>query len=128
MIYDTCFLIDLHRDAASGKHGPAAGFLDRHIEIPAFISVITLGEYAEGFDPERHNLCRELLRDYTILDINDATALHYAAISRELRLTGKRLSDNDLWIAATALAHSQPLVTRNQKDFARIENLKTMTY
>jgi len=41
----------------------------------------------------------------------------------KLRAQGQPLADNDLWIAATALAYDLTLVTRNQH-FRRIPDLK----
>jgi predicted nucleic acid-binding protein len=35
---------------------------------------------------------------------------------------------NDLWIAAAALRHGEPLVTRNARDFQRVPRLQVLTY
>ena len=57
-----------------------------------------------------------------------AVALAYAEASRSLRERGERIGDNDLWIAATALANSHALVTRNRNDFRRIEHIQLLFY
>ena len=38
------------------------------------------------------------------------------------------IGDNDIWIAATALEFGLPLVSNNQKHFARIAGLKLAVY
>ena len=38
------------------------------------------------------------------------------------------IGTNDLWIAATALAHSMPEVTRNSAQFARVPGLDVVAY
>lgn len=50
---------------------------------------------------------------------------HYAAIKLARQRQGLSLDENDLWIAATALALNATLVSRDQ-DFAGIENLRVV--
>lgn len=38
------------------------------------------------------------------------------------------IGQNDLWIAATALAHKRPVVTRNVSEFSRIPNLGVINF
>ena len=38
------------------------------------------------------------------------------------------LSANDLWIAATALANQVPVVTRNDREFSRVQGLQVLSY
>lgn len=47
----------------------------------------------------------------------------YAAVRHALDLKGLPMNDNDLWIAATALALGAVLVSRD-KDFARVTGLQ----
>ena len=49
---------------------------------------------------------------------------YYASIRVNVERRGLALADNDIWIAATALAHDAVLVTRDT-DFHRIESLAT---
>lgn len=49
-------------------------------------------------------------------------------ISRLLIRTGLHLGDNDVWIAATALAYGLPLVSRNARHFSRVPGLTLAEY
>jgi tRNA(fMet)-specific endonuclease VapC len=128
MILDTTVLIDLYRDARLRRSGAAAALLGHHSEQPVHISIVTFGEFAEGFSVERRDVCTDLLRHFSVLDINESVAWQYAETSRQLRLRGERIGDNDLWIAATALAHHQPLATRNLDHFRRVPHLRLLPY
>ena len=41
---------------------------------------------------------------------------------------GLLIDANDLWIAATALAFEMPVVTRNERHFARVPGLDVIGY
>ena len=45
----------------------------------------------------------------------------------ERQATGKAISPQDAWIAATAIRHNLPLVTNNAKDFQNIIKLQVIT-
>jgi len=92
------------------------------------ISVVTVGEFAEGFPEEKQELCTELLQPYDVIDVSYDVARHYARLSRELRRLGVRTGDNDLWIAATAIQRDVELVTRDAGHFSRIQGLKLVQY
>ena len=46
----------------------------------------------------------------------------------DLKRQGQLFGANDLWIAATALAHKLPLVTRNRTRFERVPGLDVRPY
>jgi predicted nucleic acid-binding protein len=128
VIADTTFLIDVEREIAQRQPARAMEFLSRHHARTLRISVITLGELAEGYaDPEDPSLA-ELTAPYGVIEITLAIARKYAAISRSLRSSGGRWGDNDLWIAATALDAGEPLVTRDLEHFSRIQGLEVLHY
>lgn len=58
------------------------------------------------------------------LAFDDDCAEHYAVIRADLAARGTPIGPNDTLIAAIALAHKATLVTRNQREFKRIENLR----
>jgi len=129
LIYDTCFLIDFQRERLHGG-SRCATFLEKHGLSDACVSVITLGEFAEGFTstPKDRAFIDWVVDSFWLLDVDSGIARIYASITRELRMTGQLIGTNDLWIAATSLAHNADLVTKNLGEFSRIENLKTLEY
>jgi len=128
VIVDTTFLIDVEREIAQRQPAHAMEFLSRHHAQVMRISVVTLGELAEGYtDPEGPSLA-ELTAPYGVIEISLAIARKYASISRSLRASGSRWGDNDLWIAATALDAGEPLVTRDPDHFSRIRGLEVLHY
>jgi predicted nucleic acid-binding protein len=47
---------------------------------------------------------------------------------RQLAKQGKLIGTNDLWIAATALAHGHGIVTNNRDEFSRVPGLVVETF
>jgi len=58
------------------------------------------------------------------LTIPEGAAETYGAIRAKLELRGQMISNNDLWIAARALASGLTLVTNNEKESRRVRGLK----
>ncbi len=82
--------------------------------------VIVLGEYRLGIAQSRRrteyeNWLREWIGTVTVLDIDEETTHHYAAIGLELKRSGKPIPANDLWIAALCRQHSLPLTSRDRR-------------
>jgi predicted nucleic acid-binding protein len=69
-----------------------------------------------------------LLGEFEILEFNDAAAHIFGLITGFLQQIGKPAGDMDVLIAATAMVHSHPLVTRNAKHFRYIPNLIVEAY
>lgn len=96
---------------------PPAG--DDDDDKPIAISVITLGELHAGVELARDDSTRSarlarlaaVASTVPVLPIDSAIAARYG----ELRRTSGRVGSNDLWIAATALAHGLILVTRDDQ-------------
>lgn len=128
MLFDTTFLIDLERESRHRREGPATRFLTERPEATLAISIVTVGEFAEGYAAEREAECWEALSVYTVLDLDRATAWQAARVSRQLRAAGLPIGDNDVWIAATALRHGLTLVSRNAGHFERVTGLQVLGY
>ena len=82
------------------------------------LPVIVLGEYRYGIAQSRKRneyatWLKGLIGDCTVLDVNDETTEHYAAISLALKRLGKPVPTNDLWIAALCQQHSLPILSRD---------------
>jgi tRNA(fMet)-specific endonuclease VapC len=92
------------------------------------LSVTVLGELYYGAQKSNRideNLARidQFLEGVTVIDNDIATAYEYGAIRNELRLKGRPIPENDLWIAALARQHDLTLVSRD-RHFAEVENLR----
>jgi len=87
---------------------------------PASVSAISQIEvlgYHRLTETDRSNFA-SMFHCITVFPINHAV-IEKAIALRQLR----KMSLGDAIIAATALIHQQPLMTRNSQDFAWIENL-----
>lgn len=93
---------------------------------------IVLGELAFGARKSSHaseNLARidDLSQQVVILDCDGDTARQYGAIKNALRLKGRPIPDNDIWIAAIARQYHLTLVTRDTH-FVEIDDLLSETW
>lgn len=82
------------------------------------LPVIVLGEYRYGLLRSRHGpnleaLLETLIRESIVLLIDQATTKAYAQVRDELRQAGRPIPENDIWIAALARQHGQPVVSRD---------------
>jgi predicted nucleic acid-binding protein len=128
MFLDSCFLIDLQREKRAGREGPAGRFLARHGETDFAISVIVAMEFCEGFSDGDLWSARGFLDLFRRVPVDEQVALHASRIRRKLRETGQLVPDNDILIAATALAGGEPLVTKDIDHFKRIGALPLRDY
>ena len=128
MLFDTTFLIDYEREVKRNQPAPAHAFLTQHPTVPLYISIISVGEFAEGFDLARQPDCWLCLKHYTVLHLGEDIAWQAGQISRQLRASGQTIGDNDIWIAATALRHGLPVVTSNARHFQKVAGLPVVAY
>jgi tRNA(fMet)-specific endonuclease VapC len=83
------------------------------------IPVIVLGEFRYGIAQSRHRKSYEAwlqahLRHFDILEVRDETTFAYAAVRMALKKSGQPIPANDAWIAALALQHKLPILSRDQ--------------
>ncbi len=83
------------------------------------VPVIVLGEYRLGIAQSRRrrdyeNWLREWIAAVTVLDVDEETTHHYAAIGVELKRKGKPIPVNNLWIASLCRQYALPLVSRDR--------------
>ena len=57
-----------------------------------------------------------------VIEIGDMTAEHYSNIFLQLKISGKPIPTNDIWIAASAMENGMPLATFD-KHFSNIQGL-----
>jgi tRNA(fMet)-specific endonuclease VapC len=84
----------------------------------AVIPVIVLGEFRYGIAGSKHRSAYEKwldthLADFEILSVTADTAVAYAAVRIALKQIGKPIPANDAWIAALALEHRLPVLSRD---------------
>jgi predicted nucleic acid-binding protein len=83
------------------------------------VPVIVLGEYRYGIQQSRdrrryEQWLTESIRNYRVLDVDEETAISYAALRSELKRAGTPIPSNDLWIAALCRQHSFSLLSRDR--------------
>jgi tRNA(fMet)-specific endonuclease VapC len=99
----------------------------------AALSVITYGEliYDAAKSSQREaalERLRELVHWLPALPLPEAAAVTYGTIRFELAAKGEMIGNNDLWIAAHAVASGLILVTNNEKEFRRVRGLKLQNW
>lgn len=82
------------------------------------LPTVVLGEYRFGLlrsnkRKQLESLLDELVRESFVLSVDEATANAYAEVRDELRRLGRPIPENDVWIAALARQHDQPVVSRD---------------
>jgi predicted nucleic acid-binding protein len=111
-------ILDTKALSAAADREPAALELVARAERLA-VPVIVLGEYRLGIAQSRHyisykNWLRDWITAVTVLDIEEETTQHYAAVGLELKKKGTPIPANDLWIAALCRQYSLPVVSRDR--------------
>ncbi|MGD0697792.1 MAG: type II toxin-antitoxin system VapC family toxin [Terriglobia bacterium] len=111
-------ILDTNALSAAAEREPAALEVVANAERIA-VPVIVLGEYRLGIAQSRHRThyehwLGEWITAVTILPIDVETAQHYAAIGLELKVMGRSIPTNDLWIAALCRQHALPLLSRDR--------------
>ena len=103
-----------------------SAFVDGEPEVGAILSlqqraaipVIVLGEFRYGILGSRYRETYEEwlkanLRDFDLLAITPETTLPYAALRATLKRLGRPIPANDAWIAALAMQHRLPILSRD---------------
>lgn len=93
-----------------------------------FVPVIVVGEYRFGIlgsrkQRETTSWFNTFLQRVQMLNITEETAERYADVRRALKEAGTPIPQNDVWIAALALQHGLPLLTRDGH-FDRVAGLR----
>ena len=99
----------------------------------AVISVVTYGELRYGAEKSQS-------RDQAVAQLNELAGLLpvmelppqagdvYGEVRARLEIIGQVIGNNDLWIAAHAMAAGLTLVTNNEREFRRIQGLKLQNW
>jgi tRNA(fMet)-specific endonuclease VapC len=126
LLLDTNILIHLVRANWIARSIESRFQLRTRTETP-LVSVISIGEalaFAKrlGWGLQKAELLEALLQELVIVDISDEILRAYAEIDFFLRRAGNPIQNNDVWIAATAVAAGAHLLTTD-KDFDPLDPL-----
>jgi len=85
----------------------------------AVIPVIVLGEFRYGIAQSRRRSSYEewlesYLGNFEVLPVTEDTTVAYAALRVALKRSGRPIPANDAWIAALALQHRMPVLSRDE--------------
>ena len=131
---DSSFLIDLLREAARERPGPAFDLIESldSSEVLA-VSVHVVCELRAGAELSRRALQEQdaldrLLSGVLVVFPDDRFAPVYARLLAATTRGGRRVAAMDLMIATAAVVDAAPLVTGNVKDFSRVPGLRVLDY
>jgi tRNA(fMet)-specific endonuclease VapC len=129
MIYlaDTNFLIRCWRDA---KHPERLRNLSVYFNSAIRLVWVVKAEFLRGAEIAQHDHehVSEFLSRHKTLWPDDNTLAIYSQIYVQLHRVNQMIGPHDLWIAATALQHRLPLLTRNVREFRRVPGLNVVDY
>jgi len=99
----------------------------------AAVSVITFGELLYGAIKREQMVAErekwlQLVHLLAVLPMPEGASEKYGIIRAELKAKGKPIGNNDLWIAAHAMAAGLILVTNNEREFRRVKGLKIQNW
>ena len=125
MILDTSAVSDLF--IGDERLASLLGDTRRH-HLPS----VVVGEYRYGLlGSSKQQVLEEklevLLGASILLPVDGSTAKHYAIVREQLRRSGTPIPENDVWIAALARQHDQPVVTRDVH-FDSVEGLRRLSW
>lgn len=122
LLLDTSFLIELQDELDQRRAGPARRFLAEHRAETYCVSLVSVAEFAEGFDSPWE--AEHFLRKFKKENLSSGIALLNAVLQASLP---QRLGENDAWIVATALYNGRKLVGRDAA-FRRVPGLKYLEF
>ena len=125
---DSTFLIDLQRSERNPHYASALEWLESNPNVEVKVSVVVWGEFLEGVGDLNQPIVTKFRSEFELISISRKVAESYGRVSKDLRQKGRPIGPNDTWIAATALAHEAPLLTRNVTHFTRVPGLQVVNY
>jgi tRNA(fMet)-specific endonuclease VapC len=92
------------------------------------MSVITYGELYYGASKSKQRAealvqLGEMVRDIPVEDLKSTASQEYGMIRAALEKQGRVIGNNDIWIAAHAMALNVTLATNNDREFLRVTGL-----
>jgi tRNA(fMet)-specific endonuclease VapC len=122
-LLDTNILSDLIRN----PRGAVRRRLDSVRNDQVVTSIIVAGELRYGAAKKRsaslEGKVQHMLKSVAVMPFEHPADVLYGDLRAKLERTGRQIGNNDLLIAAHALATGCTLVTDNLREFARVESL-----
>jgi predicted nucleic acid-binding protein len=115
VLLDSSFLIDLERETATGKIGPARKFLPSLRGRPLVVSIVSVEELLEGAADEATAVAS--IQRFAIQGLQLAQARRCALLQRR---ASRRLGENDAWLVATAESLNADVVGADRMAFERL--------
>jgi predicted nucleic acid-binding protein len=125
MIADTTFLIEFANEETQGRRGRARTFLAQHRGENIRTSIISLAEVAAGF--QNSAAAWDYFKWWKIYALHRGIAEAAADVDRELAAVGRRLGENDNWIAGFCRFYREPVISADAT-FDRVPGLRRMRY
>jgi len=123
-LVDTCFLIDLMKGDPD-----AEGIIKTHKSLKT--TSVSSAEFLYGAKKSGkknvYDVSEKFLRFFPVVPFDAESAVIYADIASTLSGSGRHISTFDELIAAIALRHDEPLVTRD-RHFSAIDGLELISY
>ena len=123
-IVDTCFLIDLMK---GDKDAEEVTKLYKPLKTTSINSAEFLYGAKKNGNKKVYDVSEKFLHFSPVLPFDAESAVIYADIASTLSGSGRHISTFDELIAAIALRHDEPLVTRD-RHFSAVEGLELISY
>ena len=123
-LLDTNILSHLVRDSSGNIAKRIAEAGQEHIATSIIVAAELRYGVAKGGFPRLHHQVEALLDVLHILPFEEPADKVYSRLRVDLARTGQMIGPNDLLIAAQAVALGLTIVTDNEREFARIEELR----
>ena len=123
-LVDTCFLIDLMKGDPDAEQITSH---NKHLKTTSISSAEFLFGAKKSGKKNVYEVSEKFLNFFPIVPFDAESAVIYADIAHGLSQKGRNISTFDELIAAIALRHDEPLVTRD-RHYAAIEGLELVSY
>ncbi len=109
-ILDTNIIIDFFSNKIK--------LLEKHSNAQFVIPSIVIGElyygaYLSAKSKLRVKQIEDFIAECEVVVIDENTSKYYGKIKAQLKLDGKPIPENDVWIASLAIQHNLTLITRD---------------
>lgn len=125
MIADTTFASDFYREQQRHQEGPATRFFHAQRLHRIRLTIITAGEVSVLFPTTQ--TARDWLGRWRIYPLHRGVMEAASELDRALIASGRRLGENDNWIAGFARYYREPVISRDAA-FDRAPGVRRLPY